>query len=79
MCGAELRVVFELLLITCSGFLMYTISFSYELTGSLLCALECSREALRLWRVSHPPGHRNIEDAVDRVHKLERSLGYVLM
>ena len=52
---------------------MYNISFSYEQTGALPRALECAREALRSWRVSRPPGHKNIKNAEKRVLKLERA------
>ncbi len=42
--------------------------------GALPRALECAREALHSWRVSRPPGHKYIEDAEERVRKLERAL-----
>ena len=57
-----------------AGLSLYNISFSYEQTGALPRALECAREALRSWRVSRPSGHEDIEDAEERVRKLERTL-----
>ena len=57
-----------------TGISLHNISFSYEQTGALPRALECAREALRSWRVSRPPGHEDIEDAEERVGKLERAL-----
>ena len=74
MCGAVLRVVFELSSLLYSGLSLYNISFSYERTGALPRVLECAREALRSWRVSRPPGHEDIKDAEERVRKLERAL-----
>ena len=34
-------------------------------------AMECAREALRIWQASRPPGHENITVAEERVCKLE--------
>jgi hypothetical protein len=50
------------------------ISFSYETSGSLPRALECAREALRIWQASLPPGHKNVADAQRRVRRFEQAL-----
>jgi hypothetical protein len=57
-----------------AGMTLYNISFSYETSGSLPRALECAREALRIWQASLPPGHEHIADAQRQVRRLERAL-----
>jgi hypothetical protein len=52
----------------------YNISFSYETSGSLPQALECAREALRIWKASLPPGHEHVALAQSQVRCLERAL-----
>jgi hypothetical protein len=52
---------------------LYNISFSYETNGSLPRALECAREALRIWQASLPP-HEHVAAAQSRVRRLERAL-----
>jgi hypothetical protein len=52
----------------------YNISFSLEISGALPRAMECAREALRIWQASRPPGHEDITDAEERVHKLELAM-----
>ncbi len=54
-----------------SGLAFYNISFSHQNTGSLPLALECAREALRIWQASRPPGHEDITDAEERVRELQ--------
>jgi hypothetical protein len=50
---------------------LYNMSFSLEKCGALPRAMECAREALRIWQASRPPGHEDITDAEERVCKLE--------
>jgi hypothetical protein len=57
-----------------SGMTLFNISFSYETSGSLPRALECAREALRIWQASLPPGHEDVSDAQSRVRRLEQAL-----
>ena len=57
-----------------SGMALYNLSFSYEKSGSLPRALECAREALRIWQASLPPGHEDVADAQSQVRRLERAL-----
>ena len=53
---------------------LYNLSFSYKTSGSLPRALECAREALRIWQASLPPGHEHVALAQSRVRLLERAL-----
>ncbi len=52
---------------------LFTISVSYEDVGALPRALEAAREALRIWQLALPPGHDDISDAEQRVHRLEQA------
>ena len=65
--GCELRSLCD----EWSGLVFYNISFSLERSGALPRAMECAREALRIWQASCPPGHEDITDAEERVRKLE--------
>ena len=56
------------------GLALYNLSVSYETSGSLPRALECAREALRIWQASLPPGHEHVALAQSRVRLLERGL-----
>ena len=57
-----------------TGLALYNISFSYETSGSLPRALECAREALRIWQTSLPPGHEHVALAQSQVCDIERAL-----
>ena len=57
-----------------TGESLYNISVGYETSGSLPRALECAREALRIWQASLPPGHEHIALAQSQVRRLERAL-----
>ena len=57
-----------------TGMALYNISASYTATGSLPRALECAREALRIWQASLPPGHEHVALAQSQVRRLERAL-----
>ena len=57
-----------------SGLALYNLSFSYKTSGSLPRALECAREALRIWQASLPPGHEDVADAQSLVRGLEQAL-----
>ena len=57
-----------------SGMTLYNLSASYIASGSLPRALECAREALRIWQASLPPGHENVADAQSIVRRLEQAL-----
>ena len=57
-----------------SGMALYNISLSYETSGSLPRALECAREALRIWQAALPQGHKYIVDAQKRVRRLEQAM-----
>ena len=48
-------------------------SFCYEDDGALPLALEAAREALRIWKLALPPGHKDISDAEELVHRLEQA------
>ena len=56
------------------GMSLYNISFSYEQAGDLDRAIECAREALRIWQAALPPGHEDIVDAEERVRDLEQAM-----
>jgi hypothetical protein len=60
-----------ILMLCFSGMILYNLSFSYETSGSLPRALECAREALRIWQASLPPGHEHVADAQNLVRRLE--------
>ena len=57
-----------------TGMALYNLSFIYATSGSLPRALECAREALRIWQASLPPGHEHVALAQSRVRRLERAL-----
>ncbi len=57
-----------------SGSALFNISYCYEKSGLLPRALECAREALRIWQVSLPPGHEHIALAQSLLRRLERAL-----
>jgi hypothetical protein len=52
----------------------YNISFCYEDNGALPRALEAAREALRIWKLALSPGHEDISDAEELVHRLEQAM-----
>jgi hypothetical protein len=62
------------MLLCFSGLALYNLSFSYETSGSLPRALECAREALRIWQASLPPGHEDVADAQRHARRLEQAL-----
>jgi hypothetical protein len=57
-----------------TGMSLYNISFNYEQAGDLHRAIECAREALRIWQAALPPGHEDIVDAEERVRDLEQAM-----
>ena len=57
-----------------TGMSLYNINFSYAQAGDLDRAIECAREALRIWQRSLPPGHEDVADAQSQVRRLERAL-----
>ncbi len=57
-----------------TGASLYNLSFSYGTSGSLPRALECAREALRIWQASLPPGHEHVAKAQSLVRRLEQAL-----
>jgi hypothetical protein len=57
-----------------TGESLYNISVGYETSGSLPRALECAREALRIWQASLPAGHEDVAAAQSQVHDLEQAL-----
>ena len=50
---------------------LYNMSFSLERSGALPRAMECARQALRMWQASRPLGPGDITDAEKRLCKLE--------
>ncbi len=50
---------------------LYNISFSYEQAGDMRKAMDCAREAVRIWQAALPPGHPDIKDAEKNVRRLE--------
>jgi len=56
------------------GMSLYNISFSYVQAGDLHRAIECARQALRIWQAALPPGHEDIVDAQKRVRRLEQAM-----
>ncbi len=57
-----------------TGMSLFNISFSYEQAGDLHRAIECARQALRIWQAALPPGHEDIVDAQKRVRRLEQAM-----
>jgi len=56
-----------------TGNALYNISLSYKRNGALPRALECAREALRIWKTSLPPGHEYIVDAMSLIREAEQA------
>jgi hypothetical protein len=57
-----------------AGSALQNISFSYEQSGSLPRALQCAREALRIFQASLSPGHEHVAFAQSQVRRLEQAL-----
>jgi hypothetical protein len=57
-----------------TGLSLYDISFSYRKAGDWHRAIECAREALRIWQATLPQGHEDIVDAQKRVLRLEQAM-----
>ncbi len=60
--------------IVLTGLALYNISCSYEQAGDMSRAMECAREALRIWQAALPPGHEDVLDAEKLVRRLEQTL-----
>ena len=60
--------------IVLTGMALYNISLSYKQAGKISLAVECAREALRIWQAALPPGHRYVVDAEELVRRLEQAL-----
>ena len=60
--------------IVLTGMSLHNISCSYEQTGDMSLAMECAREALRIWQASLPPGHQHVVAAKELVRRLEQAL-----
>ena len=60
--------------IVLTGMALYNISFSYKRAGDMSRAMECAREALRIWQAALPPGHEDVVDAEELVRRLEQAL-----
>ena len=69
-----LDCVFLIVTLMITGMSLYNISFSYEQAGDLHRAIECARQALRIWQAALPPGHEDIVDAQKRVRRLEQAM-----
>ena len=69
-----LDCVFLIVTLMITGMSLYNISFSYEQAGDLHRAIECAREALRIWQAALPPGHKDIVDAEELVRRLEQAM-----
>ena len=57
-----------------TGLALHTISFSYERAGDMSRAIDCAREALRIWQAALPPGHEYVVAAEKLVRRLEQAL-----
>jgi len=57
-----------------TGMSLYNISSSYRRAGDMSRAMECAREALRIWQAALPPGHKHVVDAEELVRRLEQAL-----
>ncbi len=55
-----------------TGFSLYKISLGCFVAGDLHRAIECAREALRIWQAALPPGHQAVVDAEELVRDLEQ-------
>jgi hypothetical protein len=51
---------------------LYNISLSYERAGDVRKAMDCAREAVRIWQAALPPGHPHLKAAEENVRDLER-------
>ena len=60
--------------IVLTGTPLQNLRSSYERAGNMSRAMECAREALRIWQAALPPGHQNVVDAEERVCRLEKAL-----
>jgi hypothetical protein len=56
-----------------AGQVLYSISFCYETSGLLPRALQCAREALRIWQASSL-GQEKVALVQSQVRRLERAL-----
>ena len=56
------------------GMSLYNISFSYEQAGDSHRAIECAREALRIWQATLPQGHEDVVAAEELVRRLEQAM-----
>ena len=65
---------FLIVTIALTGLAMYNISLSYEQAGDMSLAMECAREALRVWQAALPSGHQYVVAAKERVRRLEQTL-----
>ena len=65
---------FLIVTIALTGLAMYNISLSYEQTGDMSRAMECAREALRIWQAALPPGHEDVVAAEKLLRRLEQAL-----
>ena len=60
--------------IVLTGMSLYNISLSYYRAGNMSRAMECAREALRIWQAALPSGHEDVVDAEKLVRRLEQAL-----
>ena len=65
---------FLIVTIAFTGLALYNISCSYMQAGEISLAVECAREALRIWQAALPPGHEYVLAAKERVRRLEQAL-----
>jgi len=56
-----------------TGMALYNISCSYKQAGDMPRAMECAREALRIWQAALPPGHEYVVAAEKLDLRLESS------
>ena len=57
-----------------TGLSLYNLRSSYERAGNMSRAMECAREALRIWQAALPPGHEDVLAAKKSVRRLEQAL-----
>jgi hypothetical protein len=60
--------------IALTGTPLHNLRSSYERAGNMSRAMECAREALRIWQAALPPGHQNVVAAEELVRRLEKAL-----
>ena len=65
---------FLIVTIAFTGLALYNISCSYKRAGEISLAVECAREALRIWQAALPPGHEYVLAAKELVRRLEQAL-----